>query len=201
MEQVESHIHESKEMEHCLLESKEIEKMTQELKQEGIHTHGAEKTSETLRESTLIISGENETGETLIDQLESANPLHIHRQVSDLISDIEKRDFPKHQRAELMPVPSDNFPSYVTLGITTAAIAAGAYLGAGSIMAIGTKTVFRRLAVAYAISHASDASKRIQFLYPLWGESSKDAQERVDELVQLSENSNFTFKCFYIEVV
>jgi NAD(P)H-dependent FMN reductase len=105
-------------------------------------------------------------------------------------------------RPELLPIPQDSdWTPWISLGITTAAVAGSAYYFTGSLLAISTMTVVRRVALAYAVSHAEEARQRLQFLYPIWGESSKDAQARLQFLKEKTEQGSFLFKCYFIQVL
>lgn len=98
---------------------------------------------------------------------------------------------------ELLPIPQDSeWSPWISLGITTAAVAFS-----GSLLAISTMTVVRRVALAYAVSHAEEARQRLQFLYPIWGESSKDSESRLLLLKEMNQKDSFIFKSYYVEVL
>ncbi|KAJ3314108.1 hypothetical protein HDV04_001139 [Boothiomyces sp. JEL0838] len=111
---------------------------------------------------------------------------------------VEEEDF---NRAELLPIEDGyNWTPWVTLGITTAAVVGGAYYS-GGILALGTMTLVRRVALAYAVSHASEATHYLRFLYPLWGESQAEADNRIEEMKKKVEEGSFFFKAYYIQIL
>ncbi|KAJ3144382.1 hypothetical protein HDU89_008551 [Geranomyces variabilis] len=98
----------------------------------------------------------------------------------------------------LHPIPSDsNWAPWVRLGLAGAAVAAGAYYSGGLVFAA---PVVRRVAVAYALSHAEDARKHLQFLYPLWGAGSKVLARRLDDVAAEVGEGRLGFACFYAEL-
>ncbi|KAJ3323588.1 hypothetical protein HDV06_001612 [Boothiomyces sp. JEL0866] len=104
-------------------------------------------------------------------------------------------------RPELLPIEDGyNWTPWVTLGLTTAAVVGGAYYS-GGILALGTMTLVRRVALAYAVSHASEATHYLRFLYPLWGESQADADSRIEEMKKKVEEGSFFFKAYYIQIL
>jgi hypothetical protein len=127
---------------------------------------------------------------TLTDGVNENNQLVLHDQVEEV------------QGSELLPIPPDSdWTPWISLGLTTAAVAGGAYYFTGSLVAVSTMTVVRRVAFAYAVSHAEEARQRLQFLYPIWGESVKDAQARLDFLKDRNESGKCLFKCYYVQVL
>lgn len=101
---------------------------------------------------------------------------------------------------ELLPTSkSSNYFSLVTLGLIGAGVAGSAYY-TGGLAAICSMTIARQIAVAYVLSHADSARQHLQFLYPIWGESEAESQQRIDKLMNFSNYGEFTFKCFFIEV-
>ncbi|KAJ3172534.1 hypothetical protein HDU88_005862 [Geranomyces variabilis] len=98
----------------------------------------------------------------------------------------------------LHPIPSDsNWAPWVRLGLAGAAVAAGAYYSGGLVFAA---PVVRRVAVAYALSHAEDARKHLQFLYPLWGAGAKVLARRLDDVAAEVGEGRLGFACFYAEL-
>ncbi|KAJ3177316.1 hypothetical protein HDU87_004568 [Geranomyces variabilis] len=98
----------------------------------------------------------------------------------------------------LHPIPSDsNWAPWVRLGLAGAAVAAGAYYSGGLVFAA---PVVRRVAVAYALSHAEDARKHLQFLYPLWGAGTKVLARRLDDVAAEVGEGRLGFACFYAEL-
>jgi hypothetical protein len=77
---------------------------------------------------------------------------------------------------------------------------AGGAFYSGGLVALGSITLARRMAVAYALSHVDSARAHLQFLYPLWGESESESSTRVEKLITMKETGKFEFKCFFIEV-
>jgi hypothetical protein len=61
-------------------------------------------------------------------------------------------------------------------------------------------TLIRSLAVAYAVSHAKEAGKHIRFLYPLWGETVQEAEDRIEQLSEQMLNGDLFFRCFYVHL-
>ncbi|KAJ3275144.1 hypothetical protein HDV01_001283 [Terramyces sp. JEL0728] len=105
------------------------------------------------------------------------------------------------ERAELLPIEEGyNWTPWVTLGLTTAAVVGGAYYS-GGILALGTMTLVRRVALAYAVSHASEATHYLRFLYPLWGESQADADKRIEDMKKKVDEGTFFFKAYYIQIL
>ncbi|KND04605.1 hypothetical protein, variant [Spizellomyces punctatus DAOM BR117] len=98
----------------------------------------------------------------------------------------------------LLPLPQDtDWTPWVRLGLAGAAIAAGAYYSGGLLYA---GPVVRRVAVAYALSHAEEARQHLQFLYPLWGESTKALSKRIEDIKAEVETGRIGFKCFFVEL-
>ncbi|KAJ3153067.1 hypothetical protein HDU86_005365 [Geranomyces michiganensis] len=98
----------------------------------------------------------------------------------------------------LHPIPQDsNWAPWVRLGLAGAAVAAGAYYSGGLVFAA---PVVRRVAVAYALSHAEDARKHLQFLYPLWGAGAKVLARRLDDVAMEVGEGRLGFACFYAEL-
>ncbi|TPX58005.1 hypothetical protein PhCBS80983_g03414 [Powellomyces hirtus] len=98
----------------------------------------------------------------------------------------------------LHPIPPEsNWTPWVRLGLAGAAVAAGAYYSGGLVFAA---PVVRRVAVAYALSHAEDARKHLQFLYPLWGTGTKTLDKRVQDMSKDVEDGHLGFTCFYAEL-
>ncbi|TPX67384.1 hypothetical protein SpCBS45565_g03868 [Spizellomyces sp. 'palustris'] len=98
----------------------------------------------------------------------------------------------------LLPLPKDtDWTPWVRLGLAGAAIAAGAYYSGGLLYA---GPVVRRVAVAYALSHAEEARQHLQFLYPLWGESTKALSKRIEDIKAEVEAGRIGFKCFFVEL-
>jgi NAD(P)H-dependent FMN reductase len=141
------------------------------------------------------------------DTLNEETSTEISKQIEELkvdVQDIRKEELVpiEDSRPELLPIPQDSdWSPWISLGITTAAVAGGAYYFTGSLLAISTMTVVRRVALAYAVSHAEEARQRLQFLYPIWGESSKNSLARLQFLKENTEKSGLLFKCYYIEVI
>ena len=94
---------------------------------------------------------------------------------------------PTPSRAELLPIPKDtDWSSWITLGITTAALGAGYY--SGGLLAVGAvSSLARGLGLAYAVPAAESGRQHLQFLYPIWGESQKACQARINALEQAKE--------------
>ena len=100
--------------------------------------------------------------------------------------------------SKLLPIPQDTvWTPWISLGITTAALAGGTYLYSGSLLAVASTSVVKRIALAYAISHANDATQRLQFLYPIWGESKSELEARFAALKKETEIGAFLFKNYY----
>ncbi|KAI8822946.1 uncharacterized protein EV422DRAFT_618666 [Fimicolochytrium jonesii] len=96
----------------------------------------------------------------------------------------------------LHPIPKEsNWAPWVRLGLAGAAMAAGAYYSGGLIYA---GPVVRRVAVAYALSHAEEARQHLQFLYPLWGTGTKQLNDRLGDVMAEMEAGRLRFKCFYV---
>jgi hypothetical protein len=93
--------------------------------------------------------------------------------------------------------PAGSWTPWITVGIAGAAVAAGAYYSGGLSLAA---PLVQRVAVAWALGHATEASKHLRFLYPLWGEAQKDWVLRVEILKGEVEKGRLNFRCFYIEV-
>ncbi|KAL2914267.1 hypothetical protein HK105_206213 [Polyrhizophydium stewartii] len=108
---------------------------------------------------------------------------------------------PATEHSGLIPIPPDdtNWSPWFTFGVGAAAVAAGAYYS-GGLLALGSVTLARRIAVAYALSHAEEARKQIQFLYPIWGESAAETEARMDLVLDRVRNHEFFFRCFYVQV-
>ena len=94
---------------------------------------------------------------------------------------------PTPSRAELLPIPKDtDWSSWITLGITTAALGAGYY--SGGLLAVGAvSSLARGAALAYAVPAAESGRQHLQFLYPIWGENQKACQARINALEQAKE--------------
>ncbi|KAI8612455.1 hypothetical protein BC830DRAFT_1136649 [Chytriomyces sp. MP71] len=85
-----------------------------------------------------------------------------------------------------------------TLTLAGAALAVGAaglYYYSGGLIELATP-----LAVGYAIKHTQEASKHLQFLYPLWGETRADCDQRMGYLMERMERGNIHFRCFIVEL-
>ncbi|KAJ3317023.1 hypothetical protein HDU76_001414 [Blyttiomyces sp. JEL0837] len=94
------------------------------------------------------------------------------------------------------PAASSSWTPWLTLGIAGAAVAAGAYYSGGLVLAA---PLVQRLAFAWAVGHANEATKHLQFLYPLWGETQEDWKRRVSVLNHEVVEGHLAFRCFYIE--
>ena len=106
-----------------------------------------------------------------------------------------------YSSTELLPIPQDSdWTPWISLGLTTVAMAGGTYFYAGSLLAVSTTTVVKRVALAYALSHADNARQRLRFLYPIWGESHQELESRVHAMKKETECNTFLFKCYYHNV-
>jgi hypothetical protein len=114
---------------------------------------------------------------------------------------IEDNIYPRYQ-PELLPTSSSSnySSSLLKFGVISGAVMAGGAYYSGGLVALGSMTLARRIAVAYALSHVDSAREHLQFLYPLWGESESESSSRVEKLIAMKETGKFEFKCFFIEV-
>lgn len=102
--------------------------------------------------------------------------------------------------SKLLEIPQEtDWTPWVSFGLTTAALATGAYLS-GGLLAIGGMTAVRQIALAYGVSQAEVARRHLLFLYPLWGESRGAAERRVGVLEEESRKGYFLFKCYYVDI-
>jgi hypothetical protein len=127
----------------------------------------------------------------------------ICEESSESSDDLEDTEILESRKsAELLPVePDSDWTPWINLGLTTAAMAGGAYYFGGSLIAMSTVTVVKRIALAYAVSHAEDARQRLRFLYPIWGESREDQEARFKAMKEESESERvFMFKNYYQRV-
>ena len=96
-------------------------------------------------------------------------------------------------------------PSWMTLGLAGAAVAAGAagavYYSGGLAIAATAPTVAQRLAMAWALGQATEASKHLRFLYPLWGETANMRTRRMEILKSEVAMNRLFFSCYYIQVL
>jgi hypothetical protein len=131
-----------------------------------------------------------------VDELEITEEANIIKEsYSEQIDTISKRE------TELAPIPKgSDWSNVIGIGLTSAAIACGAYYYTGSLIAIGSVSIIRRAAMAYAVSHAEEARQHLQFLYPIWGESVKDSEDRIDSIIESTADGLFSFKCYYIQI-
>ncbi|KAJ3070818.1 hypothetical protein HDU98_006184 [Podochytrium sp. JEL0797] len=86
----------------------------------------------------------------------------------------------------------------VTVG--SGLLAAGAYASyyySGGLISLAAPTV-RSIAVGWAMKHATEAGKHLQFLYPLWGESRASCEARLTYVKECEPG--FVFRCFYLEL-
>ncbi|KAI9091774.1 hypothetical protein DFS34DRAFT_634858 [Phlyctochytrium arcticum] len=98
----------------------------------------------------------------------------------------------------LLPLPPNtDWTPWVRLGLTGAAVAAGTYYSGGTLLAA---PIVRRVAVAWALSHAEEARKHLQFLYILWGESTTSWTKRMEDIKGEVEAGHIGFRAFYIEL-
>ncbi|KAI9350502.1 hypothetical protein DFJ73DRAFT_832399 [Zopfochytrium polystomum] len=81
---------------------------------------------------------------------------------------------------------SSSWMPWVTLGVAGATLAAGAYYSGWSF--------------AWAIGNAGEASRHLQFLYPLWGETQDEWIKRINGVQAEVDMGRLAFKCFYIEL-
>jgi hypothetical protein len=97
---------------------------------------------------------------------------------------------------------SDESNPWITLGITSAAVAAGLYFsGAGALMYSLIRSPWvRNVTTAIAIHHAKNAGRSISFLYPMW-QNKDQLHSRMKNLVKLTENRHIFLKCYYIQVI
>ncbi|KAJ3021142.1 hypothetical protein HKX48_009166 [Thoreauomyces humboldtii] len=97
----------------------------------------------------------------------------------------------------LHPIPTDhNWAPWMRLGLAGAAVAAGAYYSGGLIYAV---PVLRGYAMTFALTHAEEARKHLQFLYPLWG-GANALEGRMEDMLKEVEAGRVNFKCYYVEL-
>jgi hypothetical protein len=103
-------------------------------------------------------------------------------------------------RPELLPIPRDtDWSSWITLGLTTAALGVGYY--SGGLLAVGAVSQLARgAALAYAVPAAESGRQHLQFLYPIWGESQKATDARIKTLVQQHHLGSFFARIYYIDI-
>ncbi|KAJ3006826.1 UNVERIFIED_CONTAM: hypothetical protein HDU68_003861, partial [Siphonaria sp. JEL0065] len=88
----------------------------------------------------------------------------------------------------------------VTIGGSALAVGAyGAYYYSGGMISVAAPAV-RSVAVGWAMTHANEASKHLKFLYPLWGESRINCEQRIQFVKDRMRDENLLFRCFYLEV-
>ncbi|KAI8850828.1 hypothetical protein BC829DRAFT_143023 [Chytridium lagenaria] len=92
--------------------------------------------------------------------------------------------------------PSTWMP-WLTVGLAGAAIAAGTYYTGGLLLAA---PLVQSVAVTWAASHVNEASRHLQFLYPLWGETKEEWMRRVEVLKGEVGVGRIVFRGFYIEL-
>ena len=111
------------------------------------------------------------------------------------LEEYNRVDNPK--QPELLPLPpEDPWKPWIQAGVTTAALAVGVYYaGALGGVALTTRSVSKKVAVACAVSLADEARKHLQFLFPLWGESESSSRARVDLVL-----TSCHFRAFYVEM-
>ncbi|KAJ3217898.1 hypothetical protein HDU67_007049 [Dinochytrium kinnereticum] len=95
------------------------------------------------------------------------------------------------------PTASSSWMPWLTVGLAGAAIAAGTYYTGGLLLAA---PLVQSVAVTWAASHVNEASKHLQFLYPLWGETQEDWRRRVEVLQGEVGMGRLTFRCFFVEL-
>ncbi|KAJ3410648.1 hypothetical protein HDV05_003504 [Chytridiales sp. JEL 0842] len=93
--------------------------------------------------------------------------------------------------------PAPSWTPWITLGLAGAALTAGAYYTGGLSLAA---PLVQRVAMAWAIGHASEASKHLRFLRPLWNETKLEREKRMETLREAVEKGGLHFKCFYVEL-
>ena len=103
-------------------------------------------------------------------------------------------------RPELLPIPRDtDWSSWITLGLTTAALGVGYY--SGGLLAVGAVSQLARgAALAYAVPAAESGRQHLQFLYPIWGESQKASEARVKVLAEQHALGSFFARVYYIDI-
>ncbi|KAJ3100037.1 hypothetical protein HDU97_002521, partial [Phlyctochytrium planicorne] len=114
-------------------------------------------------------------------------------------SDIGSGEKPAaEEEAETTPIqpPSSSWMPWLTVGLAGAAIAAGTYYTGGLLLAA---PLVQSVAVTWAATHVNEASKHLQFLYPLWGETQEHWNRRVEVLQGEVGVGKLVFRCFYIE--
>ena len=112
----------------------------------------------------------------------------------------------KQEIGEISHHPQEtNYTGLISLGLTTAMLAGGVYYGGAMIAGTGALYA-RRALIAYVISNAGifwftldEVRKHVQFLYPLWGEFTSEAEARMSLISDLVHLGKFTFKCFFIK--
>ncbi|KAJ3191857.1 hypothetical protein HK101_007340 [Irineochytrium annulatum] len=99
--------------------------------------------------------------------------------------------------ATAVPASSSSWVPWLTVGLAGAAVAAGTYYSGGLLLAA---PLVQSVAVTWAASHVNEASKHLQFLYPLWGETKEDGIKRLEVLRGEAALGRLTFRCFFVEL-
>ena len=124
----------------------------------------------------------------------------VQNDPANAVAEKREEDDGKTKPAELLPIPQDtDWTSWIGIGLSTAALATGAYYGGGLIVA-GGYGIARTYAVTYGMKHAETARQHLSFLYPIWGETQKACDERMEAVVEEMGRGKFTFKNYYIEI-
>ncbi|KAJ3112873.1 hypothetical protein HDU96_004056 [Phlyctochytrium bullatum] len=111
----------------------------------------------------------------------------------------QKHSVEESMNSETAPAAaSSSWMPWLTVGLAGAAIAAGTYYTGGLLLAA---PLVQSVAVTWAASHVNEASRHLQFLYPLWGETQKDWMRRLEILQGEVGVGRLSFRCFYIEVI